>query len=670
MAESIREVFWMTTPDASEILYVSPAYAQVWGRPCEDLYRNPMDWLEAIEPIDREQARAKFLRQLAGETVDSEYRIRTPQGELKWVRDRAFPVRGPDGQISRIVGIAEDITARRQAENAILRARDAAEIANRAKSEFVANMSHEIRTPMNGVIGMTGLLLDTELSPTQRRYAEIVRSSGESLLRVINDILDFSKMEARKLDLEMSDFDLANLLESSCQLMWAKAHEKGLRLTWSNAAGTPTQLRGDPGRVRQVLLNLIGNAVKFTSKGEVTICASLEKEEGYSTHLRFSVTDTGIGIPADRQEDIFSPFTQVDGSATRKYGGAGLGLAISKMLVHLLKGRIGVESQPDKGSTFWFTAAFEKRLEHEGNEEKAWSPGVELRVLPRDLCRHRVLIVEDNSPNQEVAKAILDRLGCRADAVGNGKEALEALRSIPYDLVLMDCQMPVMDGYEAVARIRHSEAGEGNARIPVIALTAHAMKGDREKCVAAGMDDYLAKPMLPETLAAILQKWLPKAPAGLPGLPGSTAEASPVASEGCSRRPIEPVSTAVFDEAALLRRLLGDAELAWAVVGGFLKDLPQQVSFLECHLNASDAVSATHRAHAIRGAAANVACGALQNVARQMEAAGNTGDLSAMAAIFPELRRQSVEVREVLTAWKAAVAPEAIKVKEDSHPER
>ena len=636
LAENIREVFWMTKAAGTEVLYVSPAYEQVWGCRREDLYRDPSAWMNAIEPADREQAHAFYQRQLAGEAIDSEYRIRTPRGDLKWVRDRAWPVLDEAGQVTRIVGIAEDITERKQAEAAMQQAKEAAEAANRAKSEFVANMSHELRTPMNGVIGMTGLLLETELTAEQREYAEIVRLSGESLLLLINDILDFSKIEARKLDLEILDFDLRTMLESARQLLEAKALERGLQLTCLIDPEVPVQLRGDCERLRQVLLNLGGNAVKFTSRGGVTIRAQLDRENERSAVIRFSVEDTGIGIPADRRAEIFLPFTQGDGSVTRKYGGTGLGLAISKQLVELLGGRIGVESEEGRGSKFWFTVTLTK-----GAGEPVVQHSEPLRRGTGTWKRRgRILIAEDNVTNQQVALAILAKLGCRADAVANGKEALASLRSIPYDLVLMDCQMPDMNGYEATAAIRDPQSGVSNPRVPIVALTAHAMRGDREKCLAAGMDDYVVKPVHHTALAAVLEKWMPREASG------SSSDAIP--EDDVQMVVPEAHSAPVFDEADLMQRLMGDREIARAIVGGFLNDIPKQLAALEFHVTAGDAGAALQLAHRIKGAAASVSGVAMQKAAFDIEQAGRTGDLRTMAAWLPVLQQKFHEAKEAM----------------------
>jgi signal transduction histidine kinase len=395
-----------------------------------------------------------------------------------------------------------------------------AEEASRAKSQFLANMSHEIRTPMNGILGMSDLLSGTALTPVQRRYNDIVRRSGESLLCIINDILDFSRIEAGKLALDAIPFDPRQAVEDLCELLAERARAKGLELIRHVAPEVPPRVVGDPNRLRQILLNLLGNAVKFTERGEVVLRVDLARREEGAVWLRFSVRDTGIGISPEAQGRIFQSFSQADGSTTRKYGGTGLGLAISRQLAVLMGGEIELDSEPGKGSEFRFHARFltaPGATLHDADVAVTESPGPVMEpqppadggtgaTEPADLLEASILLVEDNPVNQEVARSMLGILGIRPDLAANGNEALEALARKRYDLVLMDCQMPGMDGYEATKILRETET---NARTPVVALTANAMAGDSKQCLAAGMDDYLGKPFTLRQLRDVLKRWIP-----------------------------------------------------------------------------------------------------------------------------------------------------------------
>ena len=409
----------------------------------------------------------------------------------------------------------------------LARARAEAEASSRAKSQFLANMSHEIRTPMNGIIAVHELLLQTPLDATQRRYAQTAAQSSEQLLRILNDVLDFSRLEAERMTLEESDFDLHECVRSVVDLFAALAQTQGLNLVCRIEAGVPTHVRGDPMRLRQVLANLVGNAIKFTERGEVRVEARLADAQVAGTlapdgrrAVQFSVRDTGIGIEPEHAQQVFEPFVQADASTTRRYGGTGLGLAISRQLTERMGGRIGMTSAPGVGSNFWFVVPL-------AVDPEASEPVRPFATQPRDAIeevvddapiaatrpdgqRLRVLVAEDNVLNQQVVLTMLHRCQADVDTVRNGAQAIEACRARRYDLVLMDCHMPVMDGFEALERIREidGQAGDAGTRVPIVAVTANAMVGDRERCLAAGFDDYLAKPYRTGDLRAVLARWL------------------------------------------------------------------------------------------------------------------------------------------------------------------
>jgi PAS domain S-box-containing protein len=642
----------------SRYLVVNASLARALGAksPAEALQKTvfdfyPKELADLYFQDDQEVVRTKQA------LFNREEECRNEKGEKIFLLTTKVPLIGSNGEPTGIAGIGRDITERHEAAREMERAREAAEAASRAKSEFLANMSHEIRTPLNGVMGMTDLALDTELTPEQREYLETVKMSSDSLLTVINDILDFSKIEAGKIDLETTDFHVRDCLEAALKTLALRGDEKGLELLCEIAPEVPELVQGDTSRLRQILINLVGNAIKFTDEGEVAVKVRLEAEDGDSRILRFTVSDTGIGIPLEKQKSIFDPFSQADSSTTRKYGGTGLGLTISTRLVNMMGGKIWLESQVGKGAQFHFTVRFKssekkarvgtiappeilrgvkvlvvddnptnrriiegmlKRWEmkskcvetgedalaelsagrdaaapyaliltdmhmpgmdgftlierirqtpelatatimmltsagHRGDGDRCKELGVsayllkpirqsELReAIARVLGAHaqagaiplvtryslqdarnpsdvlRILLAEDNLVNQRLATRLLEKRGHRVVVAANGREALEALEKASYDLVLMDVQMPEMDGMEATVRIREKEKLTGGHQ-PVVALTAHAMKGDQELCLAAGMDGYLTKPIRQQELDELLEKYT-RAAASAPAVP-------------------------------------------------------------------------------------------------------------------------------------------------------
>jgi signal transduction histidine kinase/HPt (histidine-containing phosphotransfer) domain-containing protein/ActR/RegA family two-component response regulator len=509
--------------------------------------------------------------------------------------------------------------------------RDRYEASTRAKSGFLASMSHEIRTPMNGVVGMNQLLLTTNLSAEQRHYAEVVQSSGRAMLSLIDAILDLSKVESGRLTVEAHDFEIGATLSDALAMLVVSANAKGLTLECETAPEVPRLARGDPHRLRQVLTNLVGNAIKFTPRGGIAVRVTLDGQTAAGWSVRFTVTDTGIGIPPERLAAVFSPFVQADASTTRKYGGTGLGLAISRQLAELMGGEIGVESREGVGSTFWFTAVFGRpeppppAAEHPAARQPAAAGNLPGR-------RPRILVAEDDPTGQAVARAQIAKLGYQADVAGTGMEAIRALEAREYGLILMDCRLPDMDGYEATRRIRAT-----GRTIPIVALTADAMPGNSQRCIAAGMNGFLSKPVELEQLREAFQRYLAAPAAGVTIRPAAIAP---------SQTPAP-----VFDEGGLLRRLMNDRELAGAVIRGFLEDCPLQLAVLSARVSEADAPGARRQAHRIKGAAAAVAAEALRARAWEVEQAAAAGDLQCAGALLPGATEEFARLR---TAWQAA----------------
>jgi PAS domain S-box-containing protein len=771
LVANIPDVTW-TSDSRGTTLFISPNVETVYGFTPQEIYADPDLFFGRIHPDDVAGVKEAYHGLFEGNRkFEVEYRVRRKDGAWIWLYDRALGTYTKAGE-AYADGIFTDITARKRAELELQKAKEMAEQGSRSKSEFLANMSHEIRTPMNGIIGMTELLLDTRLRPDQREYLEMVKSSADALLTLINDILDFSKIEAGRLEIEPIDFGLRDCLDETMRILAVRAHSKGLELACHVLPDVPDAVVGDPGRLRQVLINLVGNAIKFTERGEVLVRVEAEPPSEAEARLRFAVSDTGIGIPEEKHQAIFEAFTQADGSTTRKYGGTGLGLTISLQLVEMMGGRIWVDSQIGRGSTFHFTvrlglqrgktpvtgapppdelrglpvlvvddnatnrrilvemfsgwrmrpravdggvAAFRAlksavrrgrpfrvvvldanmpgmdgfRVAEEIRNDRELR-GVELIMLTsggqrgeaarcrqvgisayltkptrrselldlimtvlkppaagrwrdRLITRHslreerrrlRVLLVEDNPVNRAVAARMLERRGAVVSVARTGREGVELAGTRTFDLALMDLQMPEMGGFEATAAIRKRERTTGK-RLAIIAMTAHAMKGDREKCLVAGMDGYLAKPIrandLFETIDTVLNR--------------------PPGQEPAARRPNAPVPARrgeTFDRQALMERLDGDRELLAEIVELFLESAPRLLLDVKKALGDSKGEALGRAAHALKGAVANFGARAAMDAALRMEQRARQGDVAGARAAWAPLEKEMTRLKKAL----------------------
>jgi two-component system, sensor histidine kinase and response regulator len=776
LSESVPHIVWTAWPDGRLDYLNQPWYDYTGRRPEESLDTG---WLNMIHPEERAEVESQWGKAVEmGALFQVECRFRRHDGQFRWHLGRAVPLKAVSGAITKWFGTCFDIDDQKRLQLELLDAKRAAETAAQAKSNFLANISHEIRTPINGIIGTTGLLLDTALAPEQREYAEILYSSGESLLGIISDLLDLSKIEAGHVTLDVGDMNLQRTVESAVAMFSEAVHLKRVEMVLRMDPSAPLQLHGDGARLRQILVNLIGNAIKYTDRGEIVVSVRVEEEADARVRLRFEVRDTGIGIPPEKQAMLFQPFYQADSSASRLHGGTGLGLAISRQLIELMGGSIGVESAPGRGSTFWFSVELEKqphpaRWQKDPQLERlkilvvddnaasrealvealrAWGletdttvtveealvrlqeaagagaafdaalidlqmpdlSGIGLLrkvqadpaiaqtrvILMTSVARHvwedefkaakassfitkpviysqlhdaltalvrpegfttafeptvartrrradgrlvRVLLAEDNPVNQTVALRQLERLGYAVDSVSNGREVLEALAQSDYDAVLMDLQMPEMDGYKATAEIRRRETAPKHTLI--IAMTAHALKEDRDRCLAAGMDDYISKPVKPSELDAVLTRWL--------RIDMAAPAPRPV--------PAQADRPDVHLDLEQLRMTLGiDSPEGKPLLSMYLETTSKHLDELERAVLAGDAKTLDKVAHSAAGANAMVGMAAMAKLLRDVELRARERSLEKIPVLLAATRDEFAWVKQYLAGYSSSSAQEAV----------